>query len=66
MKRTIRIKDVCKCTLISKHSSKKLAGAPVYLKDIARIIDTVKETESYHASMENVVTLNIIKRSGET
>ena len=41
-------------------------GAPVYLKDIAQIIDTVKEKESYaRLGGKNVVTLNIVKRAGE-
>ncbi|MBS1563937.1 MAG: efflux RND transporter permease subunit [Bacteroidetes bacterium] len=41
-------------------------GAPIYLKDIAVIKDTTKEKESYaRLDGKNVVTLNIIKRSGE-
>lgn len=41
-------------------------GAPVYLKDIATIIDTTKEKDSYaRLNGKNVVTLNIIKRNGE-
>ena len=41
-------------------------GAPIYLKDIANIKDTVKNSESYaRLNGKNVVTLNIIKRSGE-
>ncbi len=41
-------------------------GGAVYLKDIATIKDTIRDRESY-ARLEgkNVVTLNIIKRSGE-
>ncbi|MBN9382912.1 MAG: efflux RND transporter permease subunit [Chitinophagaceae bacterium] len=42
------------------------AGGAVYLKDIATIKDTIKERESYaRLDGKNVVTLNIIKRSGE-
>lgn len=42
------------------------SGAPVYLKDIATIIDTTKEKDSYaRLNGKNVVTLNIIKRNGE-
>ena len=42
------------------------AGAPIYLKDIAQISDTVKERESYaRLNGKNVITLNIIKRAGE-
>lgn len=41
-------------------------GNPIYLKDIADIRDTVKERESYaRLNGKNVITLNIIKRSGE-
>src|SRR6201996_3719878 len=41
-------------------------GGAVYLKDIATIKDTIKDRESYaRLSGKNVVTLNIIKRSGE-
>lgn len=42
------------------------SGSKVYLKDIAEVIDSNKEQESY-ARLEgkNVITLNIIKRSGE-
>jgi len=41
-------------------------GGAVYLKDIATIKDTIKERESYaRLDGKNVVTLNIIKRSGE-
>ncbi len=42
------------------------AGAKLYLKDIAEIVDGNKEQESY-ARLEgkNVITLNIVKRSGE-
>ncbi|HYH16200.1 MAG TPA: efflux RND transporter permease subunit [Flavisolibacter sp.] len=41
-------------------------GAPIYLKDIATVKDTVKEKESYaRLDGKNVITLNIIKRAGE-
>ncbi|MDZ4793105.1 MAG: efflux RND transporter permease subunit [Bacteroidota bacterium] len=41
-------------------------GASVYLRDVAQIIDTVKEKDSYaRLDGKNVVTLNIVKRSGE-
>ncbi|GGB13286.1 efflux RND transporter permease subunit [Puia dinghuensis] len=41
-------------------------GTAVYLKDIATIKDTIKDRESYaRLGGKNVVTLNIIKRSGE-
>lgn len=41
-------------------------GATVYLKDIAEIKDDFKEKESYaRLDHKNVITLNVIKRSGE-
>ncbi len=42
------------------------SGVKVYLKDIADVVDGTKEQESY-ARLEgkNVITLNIVKRSGE-
>ncbi|HEY0434807.1 MAG TPA: efflux RND transporter permease subunit, partial [Chitinophagaceae bacterium] len=45
---------------------KNIYGAPVYLRDIAEVTDTVKEKESYsRLENKNVVTLNIVKRAGE-
>ena len=45
---------------------KNIHGQPIYLKDIAQIIDTVKEKESYsRINRKNVVTLQIVKRAGE-
>ncbi len=41
-------------------------GAAVYLKDVAEVVDSHKEQESYgRLDHHNVITLNIIKRSGE-
>ena len=41
-------------------------GASVYLRDVAELKDTIKEKESYaRLDGKNVVTLNIVKRSGE-
>lgn len=67
MKRSIAVKGEFKAVeeiknLIVTSGS----GAKVYLKDIAEVIDSNKEQESY-ARLEgkNVITLNIIKRSGE-
>ena len=41
-------------------------GAPIYLRDVATIIDTVKKNESFaRLDGKNVLTLNIIKRNGE-
>ncbi len=41
-------------------------GKPVYLKNIAEVVDSYKEQESYaRLDHKNVITLNIIKRKGE-
>lgn len=41
-------------------------GAPVYLRDVANVRDTIKERESYaRLNGKNVITLNVVKRSGE-
>lgn len=41
-------------------------GAKLFLKDIAEVKDGFKEKESYSSSKgKNVITLNVIKRSGE-
>lgn len=41
-------------------------GGKVILKDIAEVVDTHKEQESFaRLDEENVITLNVIKRSGE-
>ncbi len=67
MNRTIRIKGQFKSALeIRNIVVKNLQAAPIYLKDVAEVVDTVKQTENYaRLDGENVVTLNIVKRSGE-
>lgn len=41
-------------------------GAKLFIKDFAEVVDGFKEQESYSSSNgKNVITLNIIKRSGE-
>ncbi|MEY4936304.1 MAG: hypothetical protein RIS64_2663 [Bacteroidota bacterium] len=41
-------------------------GALVHVRDIADVVDTHKERESFaHLDGKNVITLNVIKRSGE-
>lgn len=43
-----------------------IRGGKVYLKDIAEVVDTNKEQESFsRLDKKNVVTLNVIKKSGE-
>jgi len=68
MRRTIKVKGQFTSALnlqdIVVRSSAR--GAAVYLKDIAQLVDTVKEQESYaRLDGKNVITINIIKRSGE-
>lgn len=67
MKRTLQIKGQFKSKYdIEKVIIRNTTGAPIYLKDIADIKDTVKTSESYaRLDSKNVVTLNIIKRAGE-
>jgi multidrug efflux pump len=41
-------------------------GATLYLKDIAQVVDSYKEQESFaRLNTKNVITLNIIKASGK-
>ena len=43
-----------------------IRGAKVYLRDVAEVVDTHKEQESFaRLDKKNVITLNVIKRSGE-
>jgi multidrug efflux pump len=45
---------------------KNIFGQPINLADIAQVLDTVKEKDSYsRINGKNVVTLQIVKRSGE-
>lgn len=67
MKRTVRVRGQFNSAFdINNIIVKGVSGAPVYLKDIATIKDTVKENESFaRLDGKNVITLNIVKRSGE-
>jgi multidrug efflux pump subunit AcrB len=67
MKRSLQLKGQFKTAFdIQKVVLRNSSGSPIYLKDIASIKDTIKERESYaRLAGKNVVTLNIIKRSGE-
>ncbi len=67
MKRTIRVKGQFTTVLDMQNIIlKNLEGASIYLRDVADITDTVKETESYaRLDGQNVITLNIVKRAGE-
>ncbi|MDB5203191.1 MAG: efflux transporter permease subunit [Ferruginibacter sp.] len=67
MKRNLQLKGQFRTAYdIEKVIIRNTGGSPIYLKDIAVIKDTTKETESFaRLDGKNVVTLNIIKRSGE-
>ncbi|HRY34021.1 MAG TPA: efflux RND transporter permease subunit [Bacteroidales bacterium] len=67
MKRSIRVegqfKDPSEIANIALISS---SGAMVYIKNIATVKDTFKEQESFsRLNGKNVITLNVIKKSGE-
>ena len=66
-KRNLQLKGQFKTAYdIEKVLVRNTGGFPIYLKDIATIKDTTKNAESYaRLDGKNVVTLNIIKRSGE-
>lgn len=67
MKRTIRVKGQFTSSLdLNNIIVKGPEGASIYLRDIADLKDTVKETESFaRLDGKNVITLNIVKRAGE-
>ena len=67
MRRNLQLKGQFKTSFdIEKVLVRNTSGAPVYLKDIAIIKDTIKDRESYaRLNGKNVITLNIIKRAGE-
>jgi multidrug efflux pump subunit AcrB len=67
MQRNIQLKGQLKnANDIANIIVRNTSGAPIYLKDVANIKDTIKNTESYaRLNGKNVLTLNIIKRNGE-
>jgi multidrug efflux pump len=67
MKRTVRVKgQFASVKDLDKIIVKNVNGAPIYLRDIASLKDTVREKESFaRLDGKNVITLNIVKRSGE-
>ena len=66
-KRSIQLKGQLKTAFdIQGLVVRNAQGNPIYLRDIAQVKDTVKETESYaRLNGKKVITLNIIKRAGE-
>lgn len=67
MKRVMRIRGQFTSALnLNNIIVKNVNGAPVYLKDIAELVDGVKEKDSYaRLNGKNVITLNVVKRAGE-
>ncbi len=67
MNRSMSVKgDFKDVDQIKNMAISSMSGAIVYLKDIAEVKDGFAEKESYaRLDHENVITLNIIKRSGE-
>ncbi len=67
MKRNLQLKGQFHTAFdIEKVIVRNTQGGSIYLKDIAVIKDTTKDAESFaRLDGKNVVTLNIIKRSGE-
>lgn len=67
MKRTLQLKGQLKTAAdIESIVVRNSTGAPLYLRDLASVKDTIKDTESYaRLNGKKVITLNIIKRSGE-
>ena len=66
-KRTIRVAGQFKSPDVIKNIMLKSgSGAIVYIKDIADVKDSFKEQESFsRINGKNVITLNVIKKSGE-
>ena len=67
MRRNLQLKGQFKTAAdIEKIVVRNSGGAPIYLKDIAQVRDTARERESYaRLNGKNVITLNVVKRSGE-
>ncbi len=67
MKRTLQLKgQFTSAEDIENVVVRGPTGGAIYLKDIAVVKDTTKERESYaRLDNKNVITLNIVKRSGE-
>ncbi|MCY7290692.1 MAG: efflux RND transporter permease subunit, partial [Ferruginibacter sp.] len=67
MKRNLQLKGQFKTVYdIESVIVRNTSGNPIYLKNIATIKDTTKNVESFaRLDGKNVVTLNIVKRSGE-
>jgi len=67
MKRSIRVSGEFKSARdLDNIVLKSTTGAIVYLKDVAQLVDGFKQQESFsRLNGQNVITLNVIKRSGQ-
>lgn len=67
MKRSISVNGEYKSAeQIANTVVTSIKGGKIYLKDVATVIDTHKEQESYaRLDQKNVITLNVVKRGGE-
>ncbi|MEY4278831.1 MAG: hypothetical protein RL377_835, partial [Bacteroidota bacterium] len=67
MQRNLQLKGQLKnANDIANIIVRNTTGAPIYLKDVATVKDTIKNTTSFaRLNGKNVLTLNIIKRNGE-
>ena len=67
MRRSLQLKGQLKTARdIENIIVRNSQGRPIYIKDIAQVRDTIKETESFARLNGNkVITLNVIKRAGE-
>ncbi|MDQ3277777.1 MAG: efflux RND transporter permease subunit [Bacteroidota bacterium] len=67
MRRNLQLKGQFKTAFdIERIVVRNTSGAPIYLRDIAQIRDTIRERESYaRLNGKNVITLNVVKRAGE-
>ncbi|HRH51530.1 MAG TPA: efflux RND transporter permease subunit [Panacibacter sp.] len=67
MKRNLQLKGQFKTSFdIEKVVLNNIRSSPIYLRDIATIKDTIKQSESYARLNGNpVITLSILKRPGE-
>lgn len=67
MRRNLQLKGQLKTAQeISSIIVRNTSGAPVFLRDVADVKDTIKERESFaRLNGKNVITMNVVKRSGE-
>ena len=67
MKRSLSVNgEYLNAEQISNTVIGSIKGGKIYLKDIAQVIDSHKEQESYaRLDQKNVITLNVVKRGGE-